>query len=100
MGNQHADFYIFRNPTFPDRKYHVFRVLKKLGSINFISIYLAGGLCFLRNLIGSSISEYPALFTPVENKMASSYVSVKEEPFSINEVAVPDNTRKATKFGN
>ena len=33
--------------------------------------------------------------------MASSFVYVTEEElFSINEVAVPDNTKKATKFGN
>ena len=36
---------------------------------------------FLRNVIGSSISEYPALFTSKQNKMASSFVYVTEEPF-------------------
>ena len=69
--------------------------------IYIFSIYLTGGWYFLRNLIGSSISGYPALFTSEQNKMASSYVYVTEEEFfSINEVAVPGNTKKATKFGN
>ena len=31
--------------------------------------------------------------------MASSYVHVTKELFSIKEVDVPDNTKKATKFG-
>ena len=44
-----------------------------------ISINIAGGWCFLRNLIGSSISECPALFTSKQNKMASSYIYVTEE---------------------
>ena len=54
----------------------------------------------MHNLIGSSILEYPALFTSEQNKMASCYVYVTEELFSINEVAVPDYNEKATKFGN
>ena len=36
---------------------------------------------FLHNLIGSSIWEYPALFTSEQNKMVSSYVYVTEELF-------------------
>ena len=44
-------------------------------------------------------SDWFALFTFEQNKMASSYVYVTEELFSINEVAVADNTKKATKFG-
>ena len=44
-----------------------------------ISIYLACGSCFLRNLIGSSTSEYPALLISEQNKMAFSFVSVTEE---------------------
>ena len=34
---------------------------------------------FLHNLIGSSITEYPALFTSEQNKMASSFVYVTDE---------------------
>lgn len=34
---------------------------------------------FLHNLIGSSIWEYPALFTSKQNKMASCFVPVKKE---------------------
>ena len=55
----------------------------------------------MRNLIGSSISEYPTPFTSEQNKMESSHVYVTEEElFSIDEVSVPDSTKKATKFGN
>ena len=39
---------------------------------------------FLRNLIDSSISEYPAPFTSEQNKMASSYVYVTEEELFFN----------------
>ena len=54
-----------------------------------------------RNLIGSSISKYPALFTfGQNNKMASSYVYVRKNFFFINKVAVPDSNKKATKLGN
>ena len=54
----------------------------------------------MRNLIGSSVSEYPAVFTFRQNKMASHFVSVTEENFFlINEAAVQDSSKKATKFG-
>ena len=33
----------------------------------------------MRNLIGSSISEYPALFTSEQNKMATSFVYFTEK---------------------
>ena len=46
--------------------------------INLFGTYLAGEQ-FLCNLICSSISEYPALLTSEENKMASSFVYVTEE---------------------
>ena len=55
----------------------------------------------LRNVIGSSVSEYPALFASERNKMASRFVSVTEnELFSINESGWQNNSKKATKFGN
>ena len=63
-------------------------------------MYLAGEQCFSQNLIGSSIPEYSALITSEQNKMAYSFVYVTEEHFLINKVAVQDNTKKATKFGN
>ena len=44
--------------------------------------------------------EYPAPLTSKQNKMASSFVKVTEKLSLINEVVVPDNTKKATKFGN
>ena len=46
------------------------------------------------------MSEYSAPFTSEQNKMASSYVYVTGELFLINEVAVLDNTKEPTKFGN
>ena len=64
--------------------------------IILFSIYLVGEYC-LYNLIGSCISEYPALFTSKQNKMTSSFVSVTEEElFLKNEVPVIE---KASKFG-
>ena len=47
--------------------------------ISCIIIYLAGEWYFSRKLIGSSISEFSALFTFKQNKMASSFGSVTEE---------------------
>ena len=44
-----------------------------------ITIYLGGEWWFLRNLIGSAISEYPALFTSEENKMASHFASFNDD---------------------
>ena len=38
----------------------------------------------MRNLIGSSTSEYPALFTFKQNKMASSLVYVTEDKLLFN----------------
>ena len=52
---------------------------KCLSRISAFSMYFAGEQCFLRNLIGSSIPEYPAPFTSEQNKMASSFVYVTEE---------------------
>ena len=42
---------------------------------------LQGNSVFLLNLIGSSISEYPALLTYEEKKMASCFVSFKEKNY-------------------
>ena len=54
-------------------------------------------------MVGCSISEYPALFTdsPPPTKMAQSrFAAVTSNEISkINEEAIPDNTKKATKFG-
>ena len=57
---------------------------------------------FSRNLISSSISQYPALFNSDENNIASSFVQVTRRRtfISINEVALPKNTKKRKKFGN
>ena len=45
-----------------------------ISTLTPFSTYLAGKDRFLRNLIGSSISEHPALFTFEQNKMASHFV--------------------------
>ena len=42
--------------------------------ISVFSLHLAGEQRSLRNLIGSSISEYPALLTSERNKMACHFV--------------------------
>ena len=47
--------------------------------IFLLNIYLGGEQCFLHNVVGSSISEYPALFTIQQNKMSSRFVSVTGE---------------------
>ena len=52
--------------------------------ITLFIIYLAGGWCFLGNMIGSPISEYPALFTSEQSIMASSYVYFTEEELFFN----------------
>ena len=53
-------------------------------------------------LIGWSNSAYPLLFTSEQlgKKMASRFATVaSEEITQINDKAVPENTKKATKFG-
>ena len=57
-----------------------------------ISMYLAGKQCFLRNLTGSPILEYPALFTSMQNKMASLFVKVTEEDLLFKQVKSPCHT--------
>ena len=66
----------------------------------YFSICLTGEWCFPRNLIGFSFSEYPVPFISKQNKMAFSYVYVREELFLINEVTVPDNAKKTRKSDN
>ena len=44
-------------------KEYILQLSNQLSGIFYFSIYLNSGFCFLRALIGYSISEYPALFT-------------------------------------
>ena len=66
--------------------------LNTLVEVTIISIYQAGEKCLLHNLIGSSISEYPAIFTSEQNKMASSFVSVTEEVNCFEQTKPPCQT--------
>ena len=52
-------------------------------------------------MIGSSTSEHPALFTSEQNKIAYSFDSIMEgrKLFSLNEAAMLDSSKQATKFG-
>ena len=54
----------------------------------------------LHDLIGSSISVYPALFTSEQNKMASRFVTVTEGTFLMNEANAENNSKKAVRTGN
>ena len=70
----------------------------------FISIYNTSETCFWRALDGYPGPEViiQVLFTseqPKRNKMASSFPSISENEIpSLNEEAVPKNTKMATKF--
>ena len=57
----------------------IVKIISRQYRIMYISMYLAGEFCFMRNLIGPSISEYPVLFTSELNKMATSFVYFTEQ---------------------